>query len=77
MLPAVALADLLQVAIVSLVAGVGVTAFFALAIVGVVHSNDARRERRAASSAAWGAMSLLALLVVGTAALAGIFILSI
>lgn len=75
-LPAVSIADLLQVAVVSVVAGVGVTAVFALAIVGAVHSNDARRKRRAASSAAWGAMSLLAISVVGASALAGIYILS-
>ncbi len=75
-LPAVAIADLLQVVIVSLVAGVGVTAVFALAIVGAVHSNDARRDRRTRSSAAWGGLSLLAVIAVGTAVLAGILILA-
>lgn len=74
--PAVAIAELLQVVIVSLVAGVGVTAVFALAIVGAVHSNDARRDRRAGASAAWGGLSLLAVVVVGAAVLAGIAILA-
>lgn len=75
-LPAVSIADLVQVAVVSLVAGVGVTAVFALAIVGAVHANDARRERRAVPSAAWGGLSLLAIVVVAAAVLAGIWILA-
>ena len=75
-LPAVSIADLVQVAVVSIVAGVGVTAVFALAIVGLVHANDARRARRAVPSAAWGILSLLAALLVAASVLAGIAILA-
>lgn len=73
---AVAIADLVQLVLVASVAGVGVTAVFALAIAGTVHAHDARRDRRKAASAAWGGLSLLAILVVGAAVLTGISILA-
>ena len=71
---AVSVADLLQVMIVSLVAGLGVTIVFALAIVGAIHARDAHREDREAARLAWGGVSVAALIGVAAAVLAGLWV---
>jgi hypothetical protein len=71
---AVSAGDLVQVVVVSLVAGLGVTVVFAVAIVGAIHAKDAHRERRHAARAAWGGISLAALLGVAAAVLAGLWV---
>lgn len=67
---------LLQVILVALGAGIGVTVIFALAIVGAVQARDARRERRAVSGVAWGVLSLVATLGVVALVLVGIGLLA-
>ena len=73
---AASVGDLLQVVVVSLVAGLGVTVIFAVAIVGAVHAKDAHRERRSAARMAWGGVSLAALVAVAAAVLAGLWVLA-
>ena len=73
---AVSVADLLQVVVVSLLAGLGVTVVFAVAIAGAVHARDAHRDDRGAARTAWSGVSLLALLGVAAAVLAGLWVLS-
>ena len=51
-----------QVVLYSLVAGVGVPAVYAFAVLGAGRSLDAQRERRGAAATAYGVLSL-----VGTA----------
>lgn len=69
---AVGLAGLLEVVVVSMVAGVGVTVAFSLFIVGAVHSNERRREGQQAASFAWGVLALAAMLAVAAAVVAGL-----
>ena len=71
---AVAVGDLAQVVLVSLLAGLGVTVVFAVAIVGAIRAKDARREAHNAVSLVWGGVSLIALLGVATAVLAGLWV---
>ena len=71
---AVSVGDLVQVVVVSLVAGLGVTVVFAVAIVGAIHARDAHRADRGAARAAWSGVSLLALLGVAAAVLAGLWV---
>ena len=71
---AVSFGDLAQVVLVSLLAGLGVTVIFAVAIMGAVHARDAHRASRAGARAAWGGVSLAALLGVAGAVLAGLWV---
>lgn len=73
---AVSTGDLAQMVIVSLVAGLGVTVVFALAIVGAIHARDAHREERRRARVAWGGVSLAALVGVAAAVLAGLWVLA-
>lgn len=61
---------------ISLLAAIGVTAVFSLAIAGAVRSGEARADRRRGSAAAWAAVSLLALVGVGVAIGLGLRILA-
>ncbi len=69
---ALGLGDLLHVMLVSLAAGVGVTVVFAITILGAVRSTEARRAHHAAAGFGWGAVSLVAGLVVCAAVFAGL-----
>ncbi|MDP8943541.1 MAG: hypothetical protein M3N16_05420 [Actinomycetota bacterium] len=61
---------LLKVIVASLVAGVGVTAVFSLAIAGVVRFTDLRRDGRPLEAAAFALVGSVALAAsVGTVAL--------
>jgi hypothetical protein len=51
-----------RVIVYALVAGVGITAVFSFAIVGVVRFDDIRRGVRSGSAAAYAALALLATL---------------
>lgn len=73
---AVAVGDLLEVVIVSLLAGLGVTVVFAVAIVGAIHARDARRDDRRRAELAWHGVSLVALLGVATAVLGGLWVIA-
>lgn len=63
---------LLQVVWVSLLTGIGVTAVFAVAIYGATRAVDLSRDGRAAEAGLFGAVSVVALLVVGGAVIFGI-----
>ena len=74
MVLAVGLADLLKVVLVSLAAGLGITVIFALAIVGAIHAKDAGRAGHNAAGTAWAGVSLVALVGVAAAVLAGLWV---
>ncbi len=59
---------LIEVIWVSLLAGVGVTAVFSLALLGATRSGEARRAGRGASAVGFGALGVLA----GVALVAGV-----
>ena len=69
---AVTFENLVTVAIAASVAGVGVTAVFSFAILGASRSAEARRRGR--SSAAWTALSAIAVLGVLAASAAGLYV---
>ena len=59
--------DLLQVVVVSLVAGIGVSALFAVGLYGATRSTDMRRAHRGGAATAYaavGAVSFLGFLAV-------------
>ena len=68
--------DLGKVVVASLVAGVGVTTVFALAIHGAVRFVDARRDGRPLESWGYGALTALSLLVCLIAVVLGIIVMS-
>ena len=53
--------SLLEVVVVSLVAGVGVTAVFSVAVLGAVRSVDSARDGRRLAAGTFGAIALVAL----------------
>ena len=55
---------LIEVIWVSLVAGIGVTAVFSIALLGATRSAEARRAGRSGSAAGFGALGALAGLVL-------------
>jgi hypothetical protein len=67
---------LLEVVWSSAVAGVGVTAAFGIAIVGVTRAVDLRREGHASAALAAGAVGTVALAVVGAAIVFGIVVMT-
>ena len=68
--------SLLEVIVVSLVGGVGVTAAFSLAVLGAVRSVDSARERRPVAAGAFGAVAIAALAGCLAATVYGIAILA-
>ena len=60
----------------SLVAGIGVTAVFAILIFGVARSADMVRDERPVLAAAAGGLAVLALLVVAAAIVLGIIVMT-
>jgi hypothetical protein len=66
--------DLLQVVWVSLLAGIGVTATYALAILGGTRAVDLSRSGRGAEALVFGAMCVLALATVAAATVLGIVV---
>jgi hypothetical protein len=67
---------LLQTIAAALVAGVGVTLIFALAIRGAVRFGEANREGHAASAAVFGVLTLVCLAAVAAAITFGIIVMS-
>jgi hypothetical protein len=53
--------SLLEIVVVSLVAGVGLTAVFSIAVLGAVRSVDSARDGRRITAGAFGAITLVAL----------------
>ncbi len=68
--------ELAQTAIASLVAGVGVTFVFSLAIWGAVRFVDLNRERRPVAAAAAAALGALALAVTLATVIVGIVVMT-
>jgi hypothetical protein len=67
---------LAKVIAASLVAGIGVTAAFALGILGATRFADMRKEERAVEAAAYGAMALAAFAACVAAVVVGIVIMA-
>jgi hypothetical protein len=63
---------LLEVILVSLVAGVGVTAVFSIAVAGAVCFVDFRREGRRAAATAFAALAVIAIAACVAAVASGI-----
>ena len=67
---------LLDTVIVSMVAGIGITAVFAILIFGVARSADMVRDERPVLAAAAGGLAVLALVVVTAAIVLGIVVMT-
>jgi hypothetical protein len=67
---------LLDTVIVSMIAGIGITAVFAILIFGVTRSADMVRDDRPLLATAAGALAAIALLVVATAIVLGIVVMT-
>jgi hypothetical protein len=74
MATAVETKDLLETVVVSLIAGVGVTAAFSIVIFGIARSADAARDERPMLATAAGGLAALAGLVVIAAIVFGIVV---
>jgi len=68
--------ELLQTVAASLIAGVGITAAFAILIFGVTRSADMVRSERPLLATAAGALAAIALLVVITSIVLGIVVMT-
>lgn len=71
MLALIDFGDLLRVVLAATVSGVGVTAAFSLALLGTIHTAEARRAGR--SSVGWSAVAVLAGAATLAAAIAGVY----
>jgi hypothetical protein len=67
---------LLDTVIASMIAGIGITAVFAILIFGVTRSADMVRDDRPLLATAAGALAAIALLVVTTAIVLGIVVMT-
>lgn len=67
---------ILDVVIVSFVAGVGVTSIYAVAVFGVTRVMDMSREGRMAEAGAYGALAVLTFSAVIAACVLGIVVLT-
>ena len=68
--------DMLQTVAASLIAGVGVTAVFALLILGTIRSAEMARDERPLLAAAAGGLAAIALLVVIASIVLGIVVMT-
>ena len=67
---------LLKTVLAALVAGVGVTVAFSVAILGAARFVDLSRDGRMASAVAFGALAIVALAVAATAVTIGIIVMT-
>jgi hypothetical protein len=67
---------LLRVLLTALVAGVGVSVVFALAVLGLARSAELRREERSAAAAGYAALGAAGLLVTGALIVLGLVLLA-
>lgn len=65
-----------EVVVTSIVAGVGITAVFALAILGATRAVDVRRDGQAVAAVAYWALMVLAFAVVIAAIVVGIVVMT-
>jgi hypothetical protein len=68
--------ELLDTVLASLVAGIGVTAAFAVLVFGVTRSSDMVRDERPLAAAAAGGLAFIALAVVTGAIVLGIVVMT-
>jgi hypothetical protein len=68
--------ELLDTVLASLIAGIGVTAVFAILIFGVTRSADMVRDERPVAAAAAGGLALIAFAVVTAAIVLGIVVMT-
>jgi hypothetical protein len=68
--------DVLEVIWVSLVAGIGLTAIYGIAIFGAARAVDVGREGRSVEAAVFGVLGAVAMAVVLAAAVLGIIVLA-
>ena len=68
--------SLLEVIVISLVGGVGLTAVFSVAVVGAVRSVDAARDGRGVAAGAFGVVALVGLVVCLAAIFFGIAVMA-
>lgn len=66
--------SMLEAAGAALAAGVGITASFAIAVLGVVRASDSFRHERTLIGSLWGALGLVALLAAIAGVVAGLVI---
>lgn len=66
--------ELLDTVIASLVAGIGVTAVFAILVFGVTRSSDMVRDERLFAAVATGGLAVIAFAVVAAAIVLGIVV---
>ena len=67
----VGLGDLLKVVAVSTVAGIGITMIFSVALLGIIRSQEPRRQRGGLHWG-WAALGVVALLLFAAAVVAGV-----
>jgi hypothetical protein len=68
--------ELLDTVLASLIAGIGVTAVFAILIFGVARSADMARDDRPVAAAAAGGLAVIAFAVVAAAIAVGIIVMT-
>jgi hypothetical protein len=68
--------ELFDTVVASLVAGIGVTAVFAILIFGVARSADMARDERPVAAAAAGGLAVIAFAVVSAAIVLGIVVMT-
>jgi hypothetical protein len=64
--------DILEVIVVGLVAGVGITAAYSFVVLGVGRSAEARRSGQGGAAVLFGAMAAVALLVFAVGVVLGV-----
>ena len=67
---------LLKMAYTSVIAGVGVSLVFSIAVVGVVRAGDMRREQRSAAAAAYGVLGAIGLVLTAALIVYGLILLA-
>jgi MFS family permease len=67
---------LAQVVVYSLIAGVGVSAVFAIAVSGAAGLLDALRDRRRAAAAGWAAVATLGIAIAVAAIIIGVVVMT-
>jgi hypothetical protein len=65
-----------QTIVAALVAGVGTTLVFSIAILGVARFSEANREGRGGQAAAFGALAVLGLLATVAAVVVGVIVMT-
>jgi hypothetical protein len=65
-----------ETAVYSLIAGIGVTAIFSIALLGATRMSEATRDGRNATSALYATLALIGLLGTAVAVVAGVIVMT-